>query len=92
VRISIQRLEAKAEATGFRAEVLEKVIHLLHVLGTIQTHPFLLRTTGAQGRNGVEPVLVRSAARRDDDGEAEARRRSPRCLRWRRLFGNAGSN
>jgi predicted nucleotidyltransferase component of viral defense system len=41
VRVSIERLQAEAEAAGFRAEVLEKVIQLLHLLGMIQTHPFL---------------------------------------------------
>ena len=41
MRLSAQRLQGEAEATGFRTEVLEKVIHLLHLLGTIQTHPFL---------------------------------------------------
>ncbi len=41
MRLSAQRLQGEAEATGFRTEVLEKVIHLLYLLGTIQTHPFL---------------------------------------------------
>ncbi len=41
MKLSVERLQAEAEATGFRAEVLEKVIQLLHLLGTIQTHPFL---------------------------------------------------
>lgn len=41
MRLSNERLRAEAEATGFRAEMLEKVIHLLHLLSIFQTHPFL---------------------------------------------------
>ena len=39
--ISKERLEAEAEATGFRAEVLEKVIHLLSLLNGFRSHPLL---------------------------------------------------
>ena len=41
VRISPQRLMAEAEATGFRADVLEKAAQLLGLLDAIQSHPFL---------------------------------------------------
>ena len=41
MRISRQRLTSEAESTGFRAEVLEKVIHLLGLLDGLQTHPYL---------------------------------------------------
>ena len=41
MRISPERLNAEAEATGFRADVLEKAVHLLGLLGAINTHPFL---------------------------------------------------
>ena len=41
VRISPQRLRAEAEATGFRADVLEKAAQLLELLDSIQSHPFL---------------------------------------------------
>jgi len=32
VKISLEKLRRQAEATGFRPEVLEKVIHLLNLL------------------------------------------------------------
>lgn len=41
VRISPERLTAEAEATGFRADVLEKAAQLLGLLDSIQSHPFL---------------------------------------------------
>jgi len=41
VRISSKRLRREAEATGFRPEVLEKVIHLLNLLEALRSHPFL---------------------------------------------------
>jgi len=41
MRISAERLAAEVEATGFRADVLEKVAHLLGLLNAIQSHPIL---------------------------------------------------
>lgn len=41
MKLSKERLEAEAEATGFRAEVLEKVIHLLSLLNGFPSHPLL---------------------------------------------------
>jgi predicted nucleotidyltransferase component of viral defense system len=41
MRISREKLLSEAEATGFRVEVLEKVIHLLNLLGGFRSHPFL---------------------------------------------------
>ena len=41
MKISKERLETVAETTGFRAEVLEKVIHLLNLLDGFRSHPFL---------------------------------------------------
>jgi predicted nucleotidyltransferase component of viral defense system len=57
MRISIQRLQAEAEATGFRAEILEKVLHLLHLLGTIQTHPFLRGKLALKGGTALNLFL-----------------------------------
>ncbi len=34
-------LQREAAATGFRPEVLEKVIHLIELLNTLRSHPFL---------------------------------------------------
>ena len=41
MRISRERLQSVALATGYRPEVLEKVIHLLKLLERIAKHPFL---------------------------------------------------
>ncbi len=41
MNISRERLLAEAEATGFRAEILEKVFHLFGLLEGFRSHPFL---------------------------------------------------
>jgi len=41
MRLSAEKLAAQAESTGFRPDVLEKVAHLLGLLDTLQSHPFL---------------------------------------------------
>jgi predicted nucleotidyltransferase component of viral defense system len=41
MRISTERLANEAEATGFRPEMLEKVIHLLGLLEDLSRHPYL---------------------------------------------------
>ncbi|MCK4727607.1 MAG: nucleotidyl transferase AbiEii/AbiGii toxin family protein, partial [Desulfobacterales bacterium] len=41
MRISREKLLSEAEATGFREEVLEKVILLLNLLEGFRSHPFL---------------------------------------------------
>lgn len=39
--VSIEELRAEAEATGFRVDVLAKVVRLLSVLRGVRDHPFL---------------------------------------------------
>jgi predicted nucleotidyltransferase component of viral defense system len=41
MRVSRERLAIEAEATGFRPEILEKVIHLLGLLEDLAGHPYL---------------------------------------------------
>ncbi len=41
MRISRDKIIAEAEATGFRAEVLEKVVQLFGLLGTLWGHPYI---------------------------------------------------
>jgi predicted nucleotidyltransferase component of viral defense system len=41
VRVSLERLLETADATGFRPEMLEKAIQLMHLLQSIQEHPDL---------------------------------------------------
>lgn len=49
MRLSPERLRAESEATGFRPEVLEKVIHLLNLLGCLQRHPALAGRLALKG-------------------------------------------
>ncbi len=41
MKVSRERLISEAQATGFRPEILEKVIHLLNLLDGFNSHPFL---------------------------------------------------
>ena len=41
MRVSAEQLAAAAEATGFRADMLERVAQLLGLLDAMQRHPFL---------------------------------------------------
>jgi len=41
MRLSREKLAAEAELTGYRPEILEKVIQLLHLLEMLNAHPFL---------------------------------------------------
>jgi hypothetical protein len=41
MKVSREKLMREAQATGFRPEVLEKVIHLLNLLEGFNRHPFL---------------------------------------------------
>jgi len=41
VKVSREKLYNEAQATGFRPEILEKVIQLMALLEAFQTHPFL---------------------------------------------------
>lgn len=41
MKLSAEKLAAESESTGFRPDVLEKVAHLLGLLDTLQSHPFL---------------------------------------------------
>jgi predicted nucleotidyltransferase component of viral defense system len=47
--ISKERLAVEAEATGFRAEVLEKVIHQLNLLDGFRSHPLLKKRLVLKG-------------------------------------------
>jgi predicted nucleotidyltransferase component of viral defense system len=41
MKLSREKLQAEAEATGFRPDTLEKVLHLLVLLDGFRSHPFL---------------------------------------------------
>jgi len=49
MRLSIERLTAESAATGFRPEILEKVIHLLGLLEGFRSHPYLRDRLAVKG-------------------------------------------
>lgn len=49
MKISKEKLFLEAEATGFRVEILEKVIHLLNLLEGFRSHPFLQKRLALKG-------------------------------------------
>ncbi len=55
--ISQQRLMAEAAATGFRPEILEKVIHLLNLLESFRAHPFLKNRCALKGGTALNLFL-----------------------------------
>ena len=57
MRISPERLEAEAEATGFRPDVLEKVAHLLGLLDALGSHHFLRGKLALKGGTALNLFL-----------------------------------
>lgn len=57
MRISAERLAAEARATGFRPEMLEKAIHLLRLLESIRSHPYLGRRVALKGGTALNLFL-----------------------------------
>jgi predicted nucleotidyltransferase component of viral defense system len=49
MNLSREKLMAEAAATGYRPEMLEKVIHLLNLLETLRTHPFIRHRCALKG-------------------------------------------
>lgn len=41
MRFSVEEITSISESTGHRPDMLEKVVHLLHLLNSFNTHPFL---------------------------------------------------
>jgi predicted nucleotidyltransferase component of viral defense system len=57
MRLSREKLLAESEATGFRPEVLEKVIHLLNLLEGFRSHPFLKDRLALKGGTALNLFL-----------------------------------
>ncbi len=57
MRISREKLASEAQATGFRPEVLEKVIHLMNLLEGFQSHPFLKDRLALKGGTALNLFL-----------------------------------
>ncbi len=59
MKLSIEKLTAEAESSGFRPDVLEKVVHLLGLLNTLQSHPFLQRKLALKGGTALNLFIFR---------------------------------
>lgn len=57
MKVSRERLFSESEATGFRPEVLEKVIHLLNLLEAFESHPFLKGRLALKGGTALNLFL-----------------------------------
>lgn len=58
MKISRERLLRESEETGFRPEVLEKVIHLLTLLTGFNPHPFLRERVALKGRTALNLFVL----------------------------------
>ena len=89
VTISPEKLAAEAEATGFRADMLEKAARLLAVLDALRASPRTQGEAGSQGWHGPEPVHLRCPEtvgrhRSELRGRSESRRHAGRASQDRR--------
>lgn len=57
MKVSRSKLQREAAATGFRPEVLEKVIHLLNLLEGFNSHPFLKGRWALKGGTALNLFL-----------------------------------
>jgi predicted nucleotidyltransferase component of viral defense system len=57
MKVSRERLTSESQATGFRPEVLEKVIHLLNLLEGFSRHPFLKGRLALKGGTALNLFL-----------------------------------
>jgi predicted nucleotidyltransferase component of viral defense system len=57
VKISKEKLFQESEATGFRLEIVEKVFHLLHLLESLFSHPFLKGRLALKGGTALNLFL-----------------------------------
>ena len=58
MKISKEKLFLEAEATGFRVEILEKVIHLLNLLEGFHSHPFLKKRLALKGGTALNLFIL----------------------------------
>jgi hypothetical protein len=58
VKLSRERLLQESEATGFRPEVLEKVIHLLTLLTGFNQHPLLRERVALKGGTALNLFIL----------------------------------
>ena len=58
MKVSRERLIGESQSTGFRPEVLEKVIHLLNLLEGFNRHPFLKGRLALKGGTALNLFLL----------------------------------
>jgi predicted nucleotidyltransferase component of viral defense system len=58
LKISSEKLTAEAEATGFRADILEKVAHLLGLLEAMRSHPSLKGKLALKGGTALNLFIL----------------------------------
>lgn len=57
MNISLERLTSEASETGFRPDMLEKVIHLINLLNALRSHPFLKDKLALKGGTALNLFL-----------------------------------
>jgi predicted nucleotidyltransferase component of viral defense system len=57
MKVSREKLQAEAQAAGFRPEILERVFHLLNLLERFQDHPFLKGRLALKGGTALNLFL-----------------------------------
>lgn len=58
MKISMEKLAGESRSTGFRPEVLEKVIHLLNLLEGFNRHPFLKGRMALKGGTALNLFIL----------------------------------
>ncbi len=58
MRFSLSELAPVAESTGFKVEMVEKVLHLLNLLPALNSHPFLKGKWALKGGGAVNLFLL----------------------------------
>ena len=57
MKISKEKLLQESEAAGFRPEIVEKVFHLLHLLESLFSHPFLKGRLALNGGMAAAQIM-----------------------------------
>lgn len=57
MNISLERLQDEARRTGFRAEILEKVLRLMAMLDGLRSHPYLKGRLALKGGTALNLFL-----------------------------------
>lgn len=80
MKVSREKVLAESSSTGFRPDVVEKVIQLLGLLEALQEHPFLRRRVALKGGTALN-LFVFNLPRLsvDVDLNYTARKTATRC-------------